>query len=72
MPLLPLWSCGEGQSRHKRVSLGKNPKGEVAFIHLGLQVLTMIQEFKHTAQINITFLIFIRNLLLELIRSEVT
>lgn len=72
MLLFPLWSCGEGQRRPKRESLGNNPKGKAAFIHLGLQVLSTIQEFKHTAQINIALLIFIRNLLLELIRSEVT
>lgn len=48
------------------------PEGEAAFIHLELQVLSMTQELEHTAQINITLLIFIRNLLLKLIRSEVT
>lgn len=37
-----------------------------------LQVLSMIQEFKHTAQINISLLIFIRNLRLKLIHSEVS
>lgn len=61
-----------GQSRPKRESLANNPKGEAASIHLGLQVLSMIQKFKHTAQINITLLIFIRNLLFKLICSGVT